>query len=167
MPIRPRLGWLLGTLLIGGSLLAATIYITSRKDMTNLDNGLLQFIFFSVGIAVAYIFGRWSIASAAAEVVKPHGRKAVRRIVNLAQALQSFGIVLSDLRVLASATADRNQGLVPIDEVDRVLDVLDNNLATQLRTVADAIEDWRDIVPEEVEAIEQRAREVEQRERES
>lgn len=158
MTRRVRQGlWLSITLLSAAGLLAAVIYLTSREDVTNLDNGLLEFIFFFAGVVLSYVFGRQSIAAEAAASVRRDGRKAVRRIVNLARGLQDVATTLSEtaLHLEGEETAD---GKIVAADVQYTLKMLRSHVDVQLRTVADAIEDWRDIVPEEVEELERRAR---------
>jgi hypothetical protein len=149
--------WLLITAVVGAGLLAATIWLTGQKDMTNRENGLLQFIFFAAGVALSFYFGRQSVVEAAQDVLRPHGRKAVRRIVNLAQGITSFATVIREQRSLLADQARASSGQVPFEQVEFTFNTLDIVVAGQLRTAADAIEDWRDIVPDEVRALEEGA----------
>lgn len=135
-------------------LLALTIWLTSEKDMTAREEGLFQFIFFTVGVVISFVLGKQSVADAAQDVLSPHGRKSVRRIVNLAKGLGSLSVVIRQQRILLEEQADSNQGQVTFTQVSNTFDTLDVVIDGQLRTVADAIEDWRDVVPEEVQALE-------------
>ena len=142
--------------IVGGvGLLLLTIWITGQEDMTNLESGLLQFILFAAGIAVSFYLGRRSVSEAAQEVLRPHGRKSVRRIVNLAQGITSFRHVIHEQRQLLSEQAAANAGQVPLGQVEHTFATLEVVIAGQLRTAADAVEDWRDVVPAEVTALEE------------
>jgi hypothetical protein len=156
-------GWLWGVFAaaVFGVLLTVDILVTRRKDVTTLELGLLQFIFFATSVGLPYLFGRRSTAAEAAAAIRRDGRKAVRRIVNLGKSIQDFGGALNEASAHTSDLAINNDGMVPIVEVEYAFRALRSHLDGQIRTVSDAIEDWRDIVPEEVESLEQKATIVE------
>lgn len=141
-------------------LLVLTIVIAGNKDSTALENGLLQFIFFAAGTAIAIFLGYISAKEQAKEIVRPHGRKAVRRIVTLGTQIRSFGSLIEVERERLSHQASTGGELDPF-EVEKTLEVLASQLDGQLQTIGDSIEDWRDVVPEEVAALERRAKEAE------
>jgi hypothetical protein len=147
-------------MIIGGVmlviLLAATIVFTTGDKMTNRERGLLQFIFFAAGAVVAVDVGRQSIKAGARDLLRAHGKKAVRRIVTLAGGLQDLASVIQKER---SRIDDRSPGdeTVSASEIEGTLDTLEMQTRGQLRMVADAIEDWRDVVPEDVEELEKRS----------
>jgi hypothetical protein len=152
--VNRSMAWLLVTCVVGAGLLALTLWLTSSSDVTDRENGLLSFIFFASGVALSFYFGRQSVAEAAQDVLRPHGKKSVRRIVNLARGISSFGTVMNEQRALLSDQASANSGQVPFDQVQYTFNTLETVVAAQLRTAADAIEDWRDVVPDEVTALE-------------
>lgn len=144
-----------GFLLVG--LLVLTIIVTGNQSSTKLENGLLQFISFMFSVAIAGGIGYFSAKEQGKAIVRPHGRKAVRRIVTLGDGVRSFGTVIEAERERFSHRGATN-GQIELFEVERTFDVLYSQLEGQLRTINDAIEDWRDVVPEDVAAIEQRAK---------
>jgi hypothetical protein len=141
-------------------LLGLTIAVTGKAKPTGLENGLLQFIFFASSVAVALLLGYLSAKEQAKEIVRPHGRKAVRRIVTLGTQIRSLGSVIQVERERLAHQAQAGKGLEAY-EVEKTLEVLSTQLEGQLRTIDDSIEDWRDVVPEEVSALEERAKEAE------
>jgi hypothetical protein len=153
-------GLIVGCLVLLVVLLTLTIIVTGDEDSTGLENGLLQFIFFAVSTAVAVFLGYISAKEQAKEIVRPHGRKAVRRIVTLGTQIRSFGSVIEVERERLAHRA-KADGELDQFEVEKTLEVLASQLDGQLQTIEDSIEDWRDVVPEEVAALEQRAREAE------
>lgn len=151
---RLSIGWPLitGAILIV-ILLALTIIVTGNRDSTNLENGLVQFIAFGFGTAIAIGIGYVSAKEQAREIVRPHGRKAVRRIVTLGSGIQAFrALIETEWQRMEHQAAESGQ--VEAFEVQKTFEVLSSQVAGQLRVVEDAIEDWRDVVPEEVAAIE-------------
>lgn len=141
------------------ALLALTILITGDEESTKLENGLLQFISFVITVAISVGIGYFSAKEQGRGILKPHGRKSVRRIVNLGDGVRAFGTTIETERARFKHRSDQD-GHIDVFEVERTLDVLYGQLEGQIRTVNDAIEDWRDVVPEDVAAIEERAKGV-------
>lgn len=148
-------GLIFGCALVLVVLLVLTIIITDKAEPSGLENGLLQFIFFAVGTCIAIFLGYISAKEQAKEIVRPHGRKAVRRIVTLGTQVRSLGSVLQVERERFSHQAEAG-GKLEAYEVEKTLEILASQLEGQLRTIEDSIEDWRDVVPEEVSALEER-----------
>jgi hypothetical protein len=134
-------------------MLVATLVFTTGDKMTDREQGLLQFIFFVGGAFLAWDIGRQSIKAGAHDVLVPHGKKAVRRIVTLASGLQGLVAMIQSEREVMRERGDANDR-VPVYEVERTFDILDIQIDGQLRMVSDAVEDWRDVVPDEVESLE-------------
>jgi hypothetical protein len=140
-------------------LLVATIVVTGNEKASELEKGLLNFIFFVFAAGLAVYLGRESLSREASEMLRPHGRKAVRRIVALGRGIGTFSTVIETERELI---ASRSKGeSVDIVTVERAFDILESHVGEQLGTVGDAIEDWRDVVPDEVQALERKSMEVE------
>jgi hypothetical protein len=141
-------------------LFALTVAVTANEHASELSKGLLQFIFFVAAAGLAVDLGRQSLKRGTTDVLKPHGRKAVRRIVRLGQGIGSFSTTIATQRDLMRQRGAEQGGAVEVFEVEGAFEMLEAHVAAQLGIVEDAIEDWRDVVPAEVEAIESRAREV-------
>jgi hypothetical protein len=146
-------GWLFATIVVLGGLLLLTILVTSREDATNLENGLLQFIFLGAGVGFSFYTARKSAQAAAVEVLRPHGAKSVRRLLTLAAGIQNYSVVIDKERAMLVDLAQ--QGQVPVNYASHSLDVVQAHIDGELRTVSDALEDWRDVVPEEVQLVEE------------
>lgn len=146
-----------------GAALAITILITSRKEVTDFELGLLQFILFAGGAALTWIFGRRSVKAEAEDLIRRDGQKAIRRIVNLADGVTYFDGILNRESTQLEVMAGDNDGMVPVAAVGAAFDALADHVPGQLRTLDDAIQDWRDIVPEQVADLERRVEEERQR----
>lgn len=138
-------------------LFALTVVVTGNEHASELSKGLLQFIFFAAASGLAIDLGRQSLKQGTADVLKPHGLKAVRRIFRLGQAIGSFSGAIATQRELMQRRGEEQNGNVEIFEVEGAFATLESYVTAQLGIVEDAIEDWRDVVPSEVEAIEERA----------
>jgi hypothetical protein len=145
---------ILATVIVFAILFALTLWLTSGKENTSRENGLYQFIFLAVGVAASFVFGRQSARAAATDVVRPVAKGAVRRLANLAAGLGSLGGAVNVQRAYMQERADDNDGAVSLAEVGQAQDMLQIQINAQLNTVADAIEDWREFVPDEVAAVE-------------
>lgn len=154
------------TLRTGGAILGLlvlfvlTILVTGNEHASELSKGLLQFIFFVAASGLAIDLGRQSLQRGTEDILKPHGRKAVRRIVRLGQGIGGFSGTIATQRELMQHRGSENGGQVEVFEVEGAFAMLEAHVAAQIGIVEDAIEDWRDVVPAEVEAIENQSKET-------
>lgn len=139
--------WLL--ILLGVCLAVVFSVVASARQLTGLESTLLQGAGLVSSLVGSFVFGRNSARLQAMEMVKPHARSAFRRVLAL-----YFGL----LRVADAVT--RGRSLDAEDEKSRAarsyLRVIEAIVVEQIATVSDALEDWRDIVPEDVEELEAR-----------
>ena len=105
---------------------------------------LLQFIFLAIGCGVSYWVGQQSVKKAAEEIVKPHARSAFRRLRSLYDNLSRAATVIESGQV-SDSQENYQVALARLEEI----------VVAQLSTADDALEDWRDIVPEDVEELNQ------------
>ena len=127
------------------ALLSFLVHLAATRDSGNLESILLQIISLAIGCGVSFFVGRRSVSDAAKEVIKPHARKAFRRLVSLYRSLSRAA------EAIKSAQDDESP------ENQRVtLAKLDAIVTEQLATADDALEDWNDIVPEDVEELKQK-----------
>ena len=135
--------------LIGVGVLALTslLYIAATRNLSSLESVLLQIISLAIGIGVSFHIGRQSAQKAAIEIVKPHARSAFRRLVSLYRSLQQ-----------AATTIEAAQEFKTDENHKVTLAKLEVIVSAQLAAADDALEDWRDIVPEDVDEIHQKLR---------
>ncbi len=127
---------------IGVSILF-TITATQR-DLNGLESTIWQIFTFAAGLSGSFIFGRQSAREAAREIIRPHARSAFRRVLFLYRSLSR-----------ASATIKLSQAPESEEDPQVTLAKLDTIVTEQLAAADDALEDWRDIVPEDVEGLTQ------------
>lgn len=150
-------------LLIGGSILfflGMVIYSgASEEPLTELELLLFQIIISGLGFAGSYLLGRRSATEAATEVIRPHAISAFRRVVSLYEALRRFVVTIEGQRERLLERADREpNGSVPFVQVDSTLELFIVQITEQIGTANDAADDWRDIVPNEVDRVEKALR---------
>ena len=120
-------------------------YTVTKRTLTGLESTLWQIFVFAAGLAGSFIFGRQSAQQAAREMVKPHARSAFRRLLSLYENLHwAMNEIKSALR--SGSPQQHQETLARVEAV----------VTAQLTTADDALEDWRDIVPEDVEELKQK-----------
>lgn len=119
------------------------IVVSAERTLSSLESTLLQLLTLAAGLSGSYIFGRQSAEAAARELIKPAARSAFRRVLGLYASLGRLAETVNRFRS-AAGTGDSR------------LDVVEALVTEQRASVTDALEDWRDLVPEEVADVERR-----------
>ncbi|GAC17399.1 hypothetical protein [Paraglaciecola arctica] len=117
-------------------MIGLSIYVASQRDLTSLENTLLQAFSLAFGLIGSFQFGKQSAKNAARDLIKPHARSAFRRLISLYESLSRVGYEING----ASDGRDLNITMGKLEAI----------VIEQLATADDAIEDWNDIVPDEV-----------------
>ena len=121
------------------------ISVTTTRTLTGLESVLLQIFALVTGLAGSFIFGQQSARKAATEIIKPHARSAFRRLLSLYRSLSRVANILAS-----------SQDFESREDYEVMHAKLEGIVVEQLTTAGDALEDWRDIVPEDVEVLYQR-----------
>ena len=122
--------------------------ISANRDLTNLENILFQIFISGVGLTGSYILGKRATEGVARESIRPHARSAFRRLVSLYQSLSEIAYL-----VASSESDEENAKMLALREI----------IVREIRTADDALEDWADIVPEEVKRYREEIRQMELR----
>lgn len=143
----------LPSLFVGASLVIAGVFIYTSigRNLTTLENTLFQIFTLSAGLVGSYFLGRESAAQNARELMKPHARSAFRRLLALYRGLSRIGGEIEVSRLTLSTDQYLNS----------CLGKLEGMVTEQIATAADALEDWNDIVPEEVQELKQKLESLE------
>ena len=128
--------------LIGLGILALIILvvIAATRDLSGLESVLLQIILLAIGSGISFFAGQQLVEKAA----KPHARSAFRRLISLYNGLSR-----------AAKAIESSQSLKSDEDYQVLLARLREIVAHQLITADDALEDWRDIVSEDVKELKQ------------
>ncbi len=141
-----NLNWVLASFLIlislGVSVLV--IYTTTTRVLTTVESTIWQVFVLTAGLTGSFIFGRQSAKEVAKEIIKPHARSAFRRLVSLYESLSRASTEIQSINNLESP-----------EDYKVLVAKLDAIVTEQLNAADDALEDWRDIVPEDVEELKQ------------
>lgn len=125
---------------IGVSILFAIT--ATQRNLNGLESTIWQIFTFASGLSGSFIFGRQSAREAAREIIRPHARSAFRRVLFLYRSLAR-----------ASVTIKLSQVPEPEEDPQVTLAKLDTIVIEQLAAADDALEDWRDIVPDDVKEL--------------
>ena len=121
------------------------VYTATSRILTPLESVILQLFTLLAGLGGSFIFGRQSAREAAREIIKPHAKSAFRRLLSLYQSLSRV-----------ATTIESSQNFESPVENQVTLAKLEAIVVEQLASADDAIEDWKDIVPEDVKELDQR-----------
>ena len=115
-------------------LILLLIWVSTLRTLTQLENTLFQVICTIIGFGGSYRFGKF-IAN---EDKSLHARPAFRRILSLYKSL--------------SRMAHETENSISDKNVDKkqALTIIKIMLVEEIATVDDAVNDWKDIIPEDV-----------------
>ena len=120
---------------------AILIFVAQNRPLTPLEGILLQIVILAAGLGASYMFGRNAAMEAAREVVRPHARSAFRRVLSLHRGIYDLSVRIDEMQE---------------EGYDHRLDVIRAAVDAQIGTGRDALEDWRDIIPDDVDEMLQR-----------
>lgn len=127
-------------LIIAGAVIVSAIMIavSAFRELSTLELMLWQIVTLALGVYGSYRFGQNAAKDAARDVIRPHARSALRRILTLRDSL--FRI------------SERIEGYKRASD-DPKMEIIQAIIHEQIPAGGSAVEDWRDIVPEDVEEI--------------
>ncbi len=136
----------LALIVVSVSIPVILAFVSASRPLTPLESALMQGFSLIAGLYGSYVLGRRSSVHAARELIKPHARSAFRRVVTLYNSLSRLAFSIERAR---AAEEQASPPITPLDTLEAIV-------MEQLATADDAMEDWRDIVPEDVKELEAR-----------
>ena len=132
--------WGMAIVLVVASLIGTItlVYLSSQRPLSPAEAIGLQVMILGAGIGASWIISQSSATKAAEETMRLHTRPAFRRVKDL---YLSIGRLSDRVREYNTQNPDNR------------LDVIEAIVDEQLGTMDSALEDWRDIVREDVEEI--------------
>nr|VFK23520.1 MAG: hypothetical protein BECKLPF1236B_GA0070989_13624 [Candidatus Kentron sp. LPFa] len=124
-------------------------YTATQGTFTSLESFLLQLFVLIASLVGSFLFGQRSAENTAKEIIEPHARSAFRRLNSLYESLSRVGIEIEKSRYYG----EDDNGSIPCEITLARLEAI---VVEQLAIADDALEDWRDIVPEDVAELEDR-----------
>ena len=132
-------------ILVSFGLMSFFAYTATSRSLTPVEAVILQIMSLLSGFGGSYLAGRKASSDAAKEIIKPHARSAFRRLIFLYRSISRVAHVI-----------DSNQA----DSLK--IAVIKAIVLEQISTADDAMEDWKDVVPESVEELQIKMRDQEQ-----
>ena len=111
------------------------VFVAASREFTQLENALLQLFILASGLAGSFWIGRQS----ARQIIRPHARSAFRRLTSLYHSLSAV-----------ANTVETTHDMESVEEYQKALALIEGLMYSQLSIADDALEDWREIVPEDV-----------------
>lgn len=119
--------------------LGAMIIVSSLRELSQLEAILFQVVTLATGLLASYRFGRNAARDAAYDLIRPHARSALRRILSLRDSLFRL--------------SERIEGYKVGGDDDDRLNVIQAIIEEQIPNGRAAVEDWLDVAPRDVEEI--------------
>jgi hypothetical protein len=153
--------WGIGLLIVSVVLAGLTVYLGALKHPNTLAAAILQAVTIVFSTGGAFVFARASVQSAAQEMIRGQARSPFRRVRSI---YRELGSVLEALdqqsaRFLSLRQGD-NPSTLDYEYVDLAMQMLRHLITVQANTADDALADWRDLVPDEVQQIEEEVEEA-------
>ena len=101
----------------------------------------------SIGLAGSYLLGGVSAKEAAEDIVRPHAKSAFRRVMAL---YASLGRLHDTMGKVKSTLATTPQAIAAIERFQDLV-------FEQINTSGNTIDDWGDLVPDEVAKIKEQS----------
>ena len=114
------------------------VWLSWQRAPTPFETVLFQVVILVTGLLGSYMYGKNSAAEAARDVIRPHARSAFRRVFSLYKSLYNLSDRIEAMRR---------------DDPDPRLDVIKTTVDEQITAGQDALEDWRDIIQDDVDEI--------------
>lgn len=154
-----------GTYLIALSIVIGVVTVVvgtqdldEGQEPNRLGTSLLQGITLVFGTVGSFVLGKDASAHAAREAVRPHAKSAFRRVTTLYKGLGRLKSAAEVEAQYLEGHASNPDRLLSVDFALASLSKVELMITEQIATADDALEDWRDLAPEEVAKIESAAK---------
>ena len=114
----------------------------NNHKRTPIESTIWQVFVLTAGLAGSFIFGRQSAQEAAREFLKPHARNAARYLISLYKSVSRAAVMIGPSRNFESR-----------ENYQVIRAYLIGIFEEQMATADDALENWRDILKEELENL--------------
>jgi hypothetical protein len=146
-----------GAVLLGLGTAIFVVVTSADHPLSQRETALFQIIEVGLTLVGAFFVGQRGASAAAADIVRPHAKSAFRRLTSLYEGLGRLGRSIDDRRSFLERVSNKAKSTVDMAHVEAQLDILAVQVIAELATANDAMEDWRDLVPDEVAMLERAA----------
>ena len=119
------------------------ILVATDRELTGLEATFFQVVVLFLSLAGSFVGGRQFATTSAEQSLRRHAKSAFRRALSLYRGLSRIAMILTE-------NAENRS------DIQTVLAVIEAIVKEQIDTADDALEDWREIVPDDTEALERR-----------
>ena len=123
---------------ISALLIVWFVDIAEKRDLTQLEIIFFQILILSTSLIGSYQIGRQTSKDIAREMIRPHARSALRRVMSLYRTLSRVAGVIAD-------PDPKNDALK--------LTMIEGIVVEQINTADDALADWQEVIPESTEEL--------------
>jgi hypothetical protein len=134
----------LGVITVAG--IWAVYDASTRRDLSPVENVLLQVLILIAGVVASFLVGRLQGRAAG----RSQARSAFNRAVTIQLGIVDMLEAIEGRREFLTAPGSKPVQSVSSREVEGALDLLSAISRAQQREAADAIKDWGEIVPDEL-----------------
>ena len=110
------------------------IFVAQSRPLTPLEGILFQVVILATGVGASYMISKSAAMEAAQETIRPYTRSAFRRVLSLYKSMHSLSVRIEAMQE---------------ESYDPRLDVIRAIVDEQIPSGRDALEDWRDIIPDD------------------
>jgi len=137
--------WIAGVMLAVSFVAAVVLSWTSAsRQLSSMEAALTQLFVLGFGLLASFIFGQVSAETAGREMVRSHARSAFRRVLSLYRSLSRLAAVIE---------SDKENTGGRSGSARATLEKLEAIVIEQIATADDAVADWKDICPKDVEEL--------------
>jgi len=133
--------------------LIVSAWLATKRDFTPRESAVFQVLLLTVGSILALIPAALTAEDMARFVLRGSARSAFRRLLTLNRSIALGVAAIEARREFLLSHVDHQTQTIPASMVIQALDGLADTLAMIPSGMEDAMEDWRDLVPREVERI--------------
>lgn len=132
-----------GYLIIAGAFIIAVvfIYISAENELTSRENVIFQIFILTFTMWGSYINGQISKQNQEIEEIKPIAKRAFRRVFSIYQGISRMATIIEEEKYKTNKTKEH------------VLDMLQEIAIGQIYGANNAMDEWKDIIPDTVEEI--------------
>jgi hypothetical protein len=119
-------------------------WTAATRQLSALEAALTQCIVLTFGLLSSFLFGQLSAEKAGQDMIRSHAKSAFRRVLSLYRSLSRLAAIIENDRETNNGRANSSRA---------TFDKLEAIVVEQIATADDALADWKDICPQEVERM--------------
>lgn len=119
-------------------------WTAATRQLSAMEAAMTQIIVLTFGLLSSFLFGQLSAEQAGQDLIRSHAKSAFRRVFSLYRSLSRLAAIIENDRDAAGTRTNSSRA---------TFDKLEAIVVEQIATADDALADWKDICPREVEQM--------------